>query len=512
MESTMAKREKLKACFSVFDEKDILLYKERCKMQNVKDVAYTVTSLLKKIDAKFPNKFELNLDEKKSLNSILAEMVSIQMQYMEVQNYPETRTQCYATYVVQQSPVGSKEVPFINGFNSILELFIPYIQKDALDADSAIKFFSGMLSNTSLNSDTHSIVVLMAMILENNDLAAPILILQLLKIAVVLGSVEFIAGLLEGLQRISPDRQGYIDAIKELHGDIRLPGEVELDEVSIKILIMYNCDLLHLAARVSCLVSLKCLMNLGAKVTWLNTQGFPALRCVGVINSGDYFHRNSIIKDPEHAQRMEKQCRLLLLHATPEDNRQTLEEIAIENLDDACQLIETYFECGANPLKPNAQRLFPFHFAQTAEIFQSLTRPPVEPRSLLLLLARANISELEKINFVRLYLQNSIPLDVLFRDPESNSSIGIAAARKEDRLAEVFGETLRHTETQFLEENKIKKLERELKTTKQKQQHLLYEHKEKLMQLKTEYGERMRDETRNHKAELDLKVNTVFEY
>ena len=55
-----------------------------------------------------------------------------------------------------------------------------------------------MLSNTSLNSETHSIVVLMAMILENNDLAAPILILQLLKVAVVLGSVEFIAGLLEG--------------------------------------------------------------------------------------------------------------------------------------------------------------------------------------------------------------------------------------------------------------------------------------------------------------------------
>ena len=55
-----------------------------------------------------------------------------------------------------------------------------------------------MLSNTSLNGETHSIVVLMAMILENNDLAAPILILQLLKVAVVLGSVEFIAGLLEG--------------------------------------------------------------------------------------------------------------------------------------------------------------------------------------------------------------------------------------------------------------------------------------------------------------------------
>ena len=40
------------------------------------------------------------------------------MKYMEVQNYPETKIQCYATYVMQQSPVGSKEVPFINGFNS----------------------------------------------------------------------------------------------------------------------------------------------------------------------------------------------------------------------------------------------------------------------------------------------------------------------------------------------------------------------------------------------------------
>ena len=42
-ESTMAKRERLKACFTVFDEKDVLLFKERCKMQNVKDVAYTVS-------------------------------------------------------------------------------------------------------------------------------------------------------------------------------------------------------------------------------------------------------------------------------------------------------------------------------------------------------------------------------------------------------------------------------------------------------------------------------------
>ena len=47
-----------------------------------------------------------------------------------------------------------------------------------------------MLSNQTLNRETQSIIVLMAMILENNDLAAPILILQLLKVAVVVGSVE----------------------------------------------------------------------------------------------------------------------------------------------------------------------------------------------------------------------------------------------------------------------------------------------------------------------------------
>ena len=114
---------------------------------------------------------------------------------------------------------------------------------------------------------------------------------------------------------------------------------------------------------------------------------------------------------------------------------------------------------------------------------------------------------MDKINFVRLYLQKSIPLDVLYRDPESNSSIGIAAARKEDRLAEVFGETLRHTETQFLEENKIKKIERELKTVKQKNQHIQFDHKERLMKLQAEYAEKLRNEAQAYKAELEMKVS-----
>ena len=129
----------------------------------------------------------------------------------------------------------------------------------------------------------------------------------------------------------------------------------------------------------------------------------------------------------------------------------------------------------------------------------------VEPRSLLLTLARSNVVEIEKIQFVREYIQNSIPLDVLYRDPESNSgqfskiilssqlligfnkalfwladvrksqfywkrfsAVGVAASRREDRLAEVFGETLKHIETQIIEETKIKKIQKELKVIKHK--------------------------------------------
>jgi len=83
-ESTMAKRERLKACFTVFDEKDVLLFKERCKMQNVKDVAYTVSRLLRKLDEKYPNKFDLTNEEKQNLNSILAELISIQDRDLKV--------------------------------------------------------------------------------------------------------------------------------------------------------------------------------------------------------------------------------------------------------------------------------------------------------------------------------------------------------------------------------------------------------------------------------------------
>ena len=41
---------------------------------------------------------------------------------------------------------------------------------------------------------------------------------------------------------------------------------------------MYNCELLHIAARVACLSSIKCLLTLGAQAIWSNAIGQPSLR------------------------------------------------------------------------------------------------------------------------------------------------------------------------------------------------------------------------------------------
>ena len=46
---------------------------------------------------------------------------------------------------------------------------------------------------------------------------------------------------------------------------------------------------------------------------------------------------------------------------------------------------------------------------------------------------------------------------------------------------QVFGETLKHIETQNIEENKIKKIEREIKTLKYKNQSLILENKENML-------------------------------
>lgn len=89
---------------------------------------------------------------------------------------------------------------------------------------------------------------------------------------------------MEGLDRTEPDRCGYIEAIRELHGDIRSPSDAEIENVSIKLLIMYNCELLHIAARVACLSSIKCLLTLGAQAIWSNAIGQPSLRKVSIFD------------------------------------------------------------------------------------------------------------------------------------------------------------------------------------------------------------------------------------
>ena len=194
-------------------------------MQNVKDVAYTVTTMLQKIDVKFGNA-ALNQDKMEQINTILAELTFIQLRYMEIQNI-EAIFQCHSAYLISNSPVGSKEIPFINGFSAILELFIPYIRREALNAEASNKFFGGLYLNKTLNHESRHILPLMGVILENNDMAHPIFMLHMIKISVIVGCVEFIAGLFEHMRRFAPDREGYIQAMKELCGSVDSPDETE---------------------------------------------------------------------------------------------------------------------------------------------------------------------------------------------------------------------------------------------------------------------------------------------
>ena len=76
-------------------------------MQNVKDVAYTVTTMLKKIDENY-SKVKMDITAKEEINLILGELIFIQMRYMEVQNF-QTIIPCYSTYIIAQTPVASKE-------------------------------------------------------------------------------------------------------------------------------------------------------------------------------------------------------------------------------------------------------------------------------------------------------------------------------------------------------------------------------------------------------------------
>ncbi|CBY37341.1 unnamed protein product [Oikopleura dioica] len=117
----------------------------------------------------------------------------------------------------------------------------------------------------------------------------------------------------------------------------------------------------------------------------------------------------------------------------------TLEQVARENGPHAFEHIQKLLEDGANPLEPNSQKLFPFHFAQSNQIFEALTEPPVDCRSYMLTLARSKATEKEKIRILTSALQNKLVLAMNFTDQENMTCIGIAAQRREYRFAQAVG-------------------------------------------------------------------------
>ena len=155
-------------------------------------------------------------------------------------------------------------------------------------------------------------------------------------------------------------------------------------DVPLEILVMFNMHLLHLAARVSSEKSVKCLLSFGADSLWVDGNNARAINVVGECTPEfDGFAFRFASSDEERLH-----CRKVLLQALPKDKWPTLEDVAIENGPNALELIETLLAVGANPLEPNSQKLFPYHFAQNQAIFKALTQPPVEPRSLMLTLSR----------------------------------------------------------------------------------------------------------------------------
>lgn len=475
-------------------------------MQNVKDVAYTVTRMLQKIDENFPDITQLPPSGKEELNLILAELIFIQMRYMEVQNF-ETIMQCYSTYIIAQTPVASKEVPFINGFNSIFELFIPYIQKEFLNGDSANKFFGGILLNKTINRETKLIIPLMGLILENNDLAAPIFVLQLLRIAVIVGCVEFIAGVFEGMRRTEPDREGYLQAIKELTGGLECPDDVEFSNVALETLIIFNMEFLHLAGRVACPISIQCLLKFGAEAKWTDCDKELAINLVGHRRPEEEFW-SFRFSDDEIEQ---TESRAILLSATPSTTWPKLEDIAIENEDNASVLIETLLHLGVNPLEPNEQKLFPYHFAQTLRVFNSLTQPPVEPRGLILSLARSFASEDDKIQLLEILKQNELPIDIMYQDSNEVNAIGVAAERKENRFAQVCAVTLIGVERERIEQTKVRKMEHELKLQKLQNVNDKLQHREHLLKMETGLMQDLNELQSKHKKELELREKLIIE-
>jgi hypothetical protein len=62
--------------------------------------------------------------------------------------------------------------------------------------------------------------------------------------------------------------------------------------------------------------------------------------------------------------------------------------IATENEPFSEEIIKSLITAGFDPLKPNSQKLLPFHFAKNVKVFEALTPPPIDRRCFLLTLAK----------------------------------------------------------------------------------------------------------------------------
>jgi hypothetical protein len=99
----------------------------------------------------------------------------------------------------------------------------------------------------------------------------------------MVGCVEFIAGVFEGMKRSDPDREGYLQAMKELLGSLDCPEDSDFSKMPLELIIMYNMELVHLAARLAIPESISILLKFGAKPNWPNKIKQLPINIVGKI-------------------------------------------------------------------------------------------------------------------------------------------------------------------------------------------------------------------------------------
>ena len=97
---------------------------------------------------------------------------------------------------------------------------------------------------------------------------------------------------------------------------------------------MYNCELLHIAARVACLSSIKCLLTLGAQAIWSNAIGQPSLRKVSIFHVKLVVNRMRRLKPIKMRRRRSKRWICGLSNIQRWERRKKLSFITFERNSD----------------------------------------------------------------------------------------------------------------------------------------------------------------------------------